>query len=86
MISLPARGVDEDFDSGSDINERRMELNKLLWSVHVAHEGVSDVGGSGVVAVRDLRPGEILLDPTVVCELPSILHACHARWRLQWRS
>ena len=57
------RGIDEDSDRELD---RREGLALLLQSVCVTRERVSDPCGSGVVAVRDLRQGEVLLDPSVV--------------------
>ena len=62
-VALPPRGVDEDCDKEDGRYER---LQALLRSVAVTREGVVDTAGAGVIALRDMRVGEVLLDASVV--------------------
>ena len=66
VVSIPARGIDEDAEKSGPLDERKEKLAELLKSVEVTREGQSDPYGSGVVARRHLRPGEVLIDPSVV--------------------
>lgn len=69
VVSIPRGGVDEDCDRGageSHGGDRHAGLRELMRSVTVTSHGVVDACGSGVVALRHIEQGAVLLDPSVV--------------------
>ena len=70
LVSIPPRGVDEDFDREDEdkagAKERLSRLAELSRRIAVTSEDVEDCKGSGVVARQLIRKGEVLIDPSVI--------------------